>query len=132
VFAVHAATEEEDVQELVAVGLDELEKAAATVSEDEVRRAAAQLKAGLLMARESSAARSGPMARHILYRGRTLPPEELVALIEAVDAAAVREEIARMLAAGLPTLAAVGPVARVPSAEEIAVRFGAPRRVANG
>lgn len=124
-LAVHAATEEDDVAELLAVMLDELERATATVDETEVSRAAAQLKAGLLMARESSAARAGQMARHILYRGRVIAPDELVAMIDSVDAAAVRAEIETMLTGSFPTLAAVGPVARVPDAGKIAARFGA-------
>lgn len=124
-FAAHAATGEEDVDELATVMLDEIARAADDMSAEETERGKAQLKAGLLMARESSSARIGMMARQLLTRGRVLPPEELVASIEAVDAAAVRRFLGETLTRGLPTVATVGAGERVPDAERVADRFGA-------
>ena len=42
------------------------------------------MKAGLLMALESSGARAGQLARQMLHWGRPIPLDELVGKIEAV------------------------------------------------
>ena len=63
IFGVHAATGPEDVAELMPVVIDELQRAAETITEDEVNRARAQLRAGLLMTLESPASRAGQIAR---------------------------------------------------------------------
>ena len=62
-----------------------INEAAETLSEAEVARAKAQMKAGLLMALESCSARAEQLARHILAYGRPLTVEELVARIDAVS-----------------------------------------------
>ena len=129
-FAAHAATGEEDVEELATVMLDELDAAADDLDEAEVERGKTQLTAGLLMARESSSARIGMMARHILARGRFVPPEEVVALIAAVDVDRVRRFLRETLAGGLPTVATVGAGEKVPDAERVAERFGVRPRLA--
>ncbi len=76
------------------------------------------------MARESSAARIGMMARHLLVHGRVIGPDELVERIEAVDAGRVRAHLAETFSAGLPTVAVVGAGAAVPDAEAVAERLG--------
>lgn len=125
VFGIHAATGAEDVAELMPVVVDELARVAEDAGEEEIGRARAQLRAGLLMARERSSARASQMARHLLVQDRVIPPEELVDLIDAVDVAAVRKVAERMLTGEAPTLAAVGDVANVPSVDWITERMAA-------
>ncbi|MDQ0316160.1 M16 family metallopeptidase [Amorphus orientalis] len=125
VFGIHAATGPEDVAELMPVVVDELARVVDDVSDEELSRARAQLRAGLLMARERSSARAGQMARHIQTHGRVISPEELVDLIDSVDVQSVRKVAARMLGGQAPTLAAVGDVANVPSVDWISQRMGA-------
>ena len=55
-----------------------------TISEAEMARAKAQLKAGLLMGLESSCARAEQMARQMFAWGRPMPLDELVASARAV------------------------------------------------
>ncbi len=124
VFGVHAATGPEDVNELMPVIVDELDRAAEGITEKEVKRARAQLRAGLLMTLESPAARAGQLARQLLLFGRIISPDELVARIEAIEASHVRELAARIFG-GSPTLASVGPVNGMIDRERIAARFGA-------
>lgn len=124
VFGVHAATGPEDVNELMPVIVDELERATDSISDKEVKRARAQLRAGLLMTLESPAARAGQLARQLLLFGRIIPPDELVARIEAIEASHVRELAARIFS-GAPTLASVGPVNGMMGRDRIADRFGA-------
>src|SRR5581483_7061634 len=110
IFGVHAATGPDDVGKLMPVVLDELERAAEDIDEKEIQRARAQLRAGLLMTLESPASRAGQMARQLLLFGRLIPFDELVTMIDAIDARAVRDLAAGLLAGSAPTLATVGPV----------------------
>ncbi len=99
-FNIHAATGSETMNALVDVVAAEFEKAATTrPDEGEVRRAKAQLKAGLLMSLESPIARAEQMARQMLALGRLMPTAELTEKVEAVDA-----EQVRMLAERLVTM----------------------------
>ena len=55
------------------VVVDEIANATETLNEAEIARAKAQMKAGLLMALESSEARVGQLARQMLAYGRPIP-----------------------------------------------------------
>ncbi len=122
-FGIYAGTGENEAAELVPVICGELAKAAAGVSDEEVVRAKAQLKASILMSLESSGARCEQLAQQFLTHGRPLSLAEVVAKIEAVDAQAVRG-FAQRLVAGPPTLASLGPVAKLEPFERLAARFG--------
>ncbi|WP_181699296.1 M16 family metallopeptidase [Chthonobacter albigriseus] len=124
IFGVSAATGESDAQVLVETTLDEIERAIGTISEAEVARAKAQLRAGLLMTLESPAARAGQIARQILVHGREIPLDELVEKIDAVTPRLVSDYLAKMVVSASPTLAAIGPIADVPRLDAIASRFG--------
>jgi predicted Zn-dependent peptidase len=125
VFGISAATGESDAADLVETTLDEVARAIGGITEAEVARARAQMRAGLLMTLESPAARAGQIARHIMFHGRPLPLDELVDKINAVTPTMVSDFLSRMVTIGKPTLAAIGPIADVPRLEAIAARFGA-------
>jgi predicted Zn-dependent peptidase len=59
-----------DLPELMRVVVDEIGNAAETITEAEITRAKAQMKAGLLMALESSGARAEQLARQMMIYGR--------------------------------------------------------------
>ena len=88
----------------------------------EVERAAAQVRATLLMARKSTGARAEALAGQISTFGRPLSTEELLAEIAAVDTAAV-EALAREFFSGTPTLVAIGPTSEVEPLERFARRL---------
>jgi predicted Zn-dependent peptidase len=111
-FGVYAGTSQDDVAELVPVLCEEIARLADTVSDEEVARARAQLRAGVLMALESTSARCEQVAQHLLVYGRIVPIEEIVARVDAVEAADVAR-LARRIFATPPTLAAVGPLQRL-------------------
>jgi len=121
-FGVYAGTGEAEVAELVPLVCDEIVKAADTIDAEEVRRARAQLKAGILMSREGPSARCEQLAQQLLVYGRPLPMDEIVARVEAVDVAQVAA-VARRLRAGPLTLAAIGPLDRLEPYDGIAVRL---------
>ena len=122
-FGIYAGTGETDVGELIPLVCEEFLKACEGVGEDEVSRARAQLRAGILMSLESTTARCERLARDLAIFGRPLPIAEIVGRIEAVSSAAVAAA-ARRLGAGPPTMAALGPLARVEGYQTVAQRLG--------
>lgn len=125
-FGIHFATEPASVDKAAAVVLDELEATAANLTDEECERAKAQLRAGLLMSRESCASRMGTAARSAMVHGRLLSKEERLEDLARVDAAAVRNFL-EVMAAGAPTVVAIGADA-APHQARIRARFGAPIR----
>jgi len=123
VFALHAATSQEDIPELMPVILDELLKASDSISEAEVARSRAQIRAGLMMALESPAARAGQIARQILIHGRVLSLEEISEKIEAVSAEDIRRVARETFSGSTPTLSVVGPCEQLMTTTEIAERL---------
>jgi predicted Zn-dependent peptidase len=121
-FGVYAGTGEKQVVELLPVVADEIVKVADKVADEEVARARAQLKAGTLMALESTSSRCEQLAQQMIVFGRPIPTSEIVARIEAVDADAVQRVMRRLLASPL-TLAALGPIDRVDDYAAIAARL---------
>ncbi len=122
-FGVYAGTGEAEAETVVPVICDILSGLAGTVTGDELKRAKAQIKAGILMSLESTASRCGNLARDILVFDRPLPPDEVSARIDAVDRDAI-DVIARRLFGGPPTFAALGPIRRVQTFDEIVGRLG--------
>jgi predicted Zn-dependent peptidase len=102
------------------VVVGELAAATESINETELARAKAQMKAGLLMALESSSARAEQLARQILAWGRPVPLDELVARIEAVTVESTRAAGRAMLARGRPAVAALGRGGGLDSAAAIA------------
>jgi predicted Zn-dependent peptidase len=119
-FGLYAGTDAADVAELMRVVVDEINGAAETISEAEVARAKAQMKAGLLMALESSSARAEQLARQMQNWGRPIPLDELVGKIEAVTVESARAAGRALIARGRPAIAALGPGAGLESAATIA------------
>jgi predicted Zn-dependent peptidase len=119
-FGLYAGTDATDVAELMRVVVDEINAAAQTLSEAEIARAKAQMKAGLLMALESSSARAEQLARQIIAYGRPIPLDEIVAKIDAVTVESARAAGQDLIARSRPAIAALGPGSGLESAVGIA------------
>ena len=119
-FGLYAGTDAADLPELMRVVVGELTNAVETVTEAEVLRAKAQMKAGLLMALESSGARIEQLARQMFSWGRPIALPELVAKIEAVTVESARAAGRALIARGRPAIAALGPGPGLESAATIA------------
>jgi predicted Zn-dependent peptidase len=119
-FGLYAGTDAADVPELMRVVVGEINAAAESINEAEVARAKAQMKAGLLMALESSTARAEQLARQIFNWGRPVPLVELVGKIDAVTVESARAAGRALIARGRPAIAALGPGPGLESAATIA------------
>ncbi len=122
IFGIHAGTGESEAAKVLPLVCNEIRKTADMVGADEIRRARAQLKSGILMSLESTSSRCEQLARQMMVFGRPLPVEEVVGHIEEVTAATIHAATERLFA-GPPTLAALGPIGSVESLEEIKARL---------
>ena len=123
-LGVYAGTDASDLPELMRVVVDEIGNAAETINEREIARSKAQMKAGLLMALESSGARAEQLARQMLIYGRPIPLEEIVGKIEAVTVESARAAGRGLIGRGRPSVAVLGPGRGLESAAAIAESLG--------
>ena len=128
-LGVYAGTGEKEAGEIAAVIAGEMQAIAANLTEAEVSRARAQLKVSLLMGMERPGTRAEQIAGQLFALGRVQSAAEIVAQLDAIDAAQVKRYAARVIAdaniANGPTIAAVGPVGKLESHGKFASRFGA-------
>jgi predicted Zn-dependent peptidase len=117
-MTIYAGTSKEEIGELTALTLAELKRAAEDMTEAEVARARAQLRAGLLMGLESPSSRAERNARLLSIWGRIPDVAEAVARIDAVDTGSLKSH-ALDLTRAPAALAIYGPVAAAPGIEEI-------------
>jgi predicted Zn-dependent peptidase len=123
VFGIYCGTGPDNLSELTPVIADEILKVCDEVAAQEVARARAQLKSGLLMSLESSSSRCERLGRHMLIFNRPIPIEEMVAEIDAITAEDVVRVAARILRGSRPSLAALGPVGNLENYDRLAERF---------
>ncbi|MBT9245467.1 insulinase family protein [Gemmobacter fulvus] len=117
-ITIYAGTSAAEIADLTQLTVAELKRAAEDMTEAEVARARAQLKAGLLMGLESPSSRAERLARLLAIWGRVPDVDEAVAKIDAVTTADVRRYAAEM-AASKAALALYGPVAEAPGLADI-------------
>ena len=123
-FGIYAGTGTEQIAELIPALCDQITGLADSLRDEEVNRARAQLKSSLLMALESTGARCEQVAQHLLIFGRVMPIEEMVAKIDAIDAAQIGA-LARQIFSKPPVLAAVGPLDNLEPFDAITRRLAA-------
>ncbi len=123
VFGIYCGTGPDNLSELTPVIADEILKVCDEVAAQEVARARAQLKSGLLMSLESSSSRCERLGRHMLIFNRPIPIEEMVTKINAITVADVVRVARRILGGSRPSLAALGPVANLENYDRLAERF---------
>ena len=95
------------------------------MSEAEVARARAQMKAGMLMGLEGASSRAERMARNLAIYGRVPGLEEVSARIDAVTREAVRDYAGRLAGGAKTALALYGPVGAAPGLEALRARLAA-------
>jgi len=121
-FTVYAGTGPEDVPHLVPVLCDEIRRVGKTITAEEVKRARAQLKAGLLMSLESPSSRCSQRARQLMVHGRVMPVAEVIANVDAVDHSGIARAAERVLT-GTPTVAAMGDLDHLEDFDSIRARL---------
>lgn len=122
-LTIYAGTSGEELPELVGLTLDELKRSAEDMTDAELARARAQMKAGLLMGLESPSARAERLARLVAVWNRVPPLTETVAQIEAVTLAGLRDHAVGLVTSGQAAMALYGPVTGAPRLDEVTTRL---------
>jgi predicted Zn-dependent peptidase len=123
-ITLYGGTSSSALRPFIEIALDELKRAAEDVSEGEVERARAQMRAGLLMSLESPSARAERNARMLTVWDRVPSLEESTSRIDAVTVAQVRA-FGERLCDSEPALALLGPVRTAPSHLKLKDRLAA-------
>jgi len=126
-FGLYTGTDPADAPEMVEVIVDEMNNAVETLTEAEIARSKAQMKAGLLMGLESCSTRAEQMARHILAYGRPLTTDELVARIDAVSIESTRNAARGLLSRSRPAVVALGSGRGLDTAVSLAEGLARPK-----
>ncbi len=122
---IYAGTSAEQIGELAEITIDEMKRAARDMSPEEVARARAQMKAGLLMGLESPSGRAERLARMVQIWDRVPPLEETIARIDAVTTGDVREFAEDVTGSAPAALALYGPIEAAPTLAELQERRAA-------
>jgi predicted Zn-dependent peptidase len=124
VLGVFAGCAASDAEELAQVTAREIEGLVRGPTPAELARAKAQLKASLYMSRESVASRAELAGAQVMMFGRILPPAELAAEIETVQAADIARLAEQILGARRSAVAVLGPRAALPAARAFQREIG--------
>jgi predicted Zn-dependent peptidase len=122
---IYAGTSGAELGHLAELTVDEMKRAADGLTAEELERARAQMKAGLLMGLESPSARAERMARMVQIWGAVPPIEQTVARIEAVTLAKLRDFAGLQATEAPAALALYGPVNAAPRLAELQARRAA-------
>ena len=107
-FGIYAGTGPTQIGELLPTIRDVLQDFPGSVNASEINRSKAQLKAGTLMALESTSARCEKLAQQMMIFGRPISAQETIEKVNAVTRDDI-EGAASQLVKNTPTFAALGP-----------------------
>lgn len=124
-MTVYAGTSGGQLAELAGITIDEMKRAADDMSDAEVERARAQMKAGMLMGLESPSNRAERLARLVQIWDKVPSLERTVERIDAVTTKDVRALAETMAVTAPAALALYGPVADAPALERLQERRAA-------
>jgi predicted Zn-dependent peptidase len=121
-MTIYAGTSAEQIGDLAGLTMDEMKRAASDMTPEEVARARAQMKAGMLMGLESPSARCERLARMMSIWDRIPHLDEAVERIDAVTTGDVKD-FAENLVTARSAMALYGPVEQAPHLEQLKARL---------
>ena len=124
-MTIYAGTSATEIEQLATITVDELRRAADDMSDAEVERARAQMKAGLLMGLESPSNRAERLARLMSIWGRIPSVAETIEQVDAVTTTGVRDFAARTATQSGAALALYGPAQSAPDLATLKQRLAA-------
>jgi predicted Zn-dependent peptidase len=122
---IYAGTSAEQIGELATITIDEMKRAADDMTAEEVARARAQMKAGMLMGLESPTNRAERLARLVQIWGKVPSLEDTISRIDAVTTGDVREFAEFIVGEAPAALALYGPIENAPYWAELQERRAA-------
>ncbi len=122
-LGVYAGTGENQVKELIPSIIDEFHKMSFEISEEDVARAKAQLKASTIMSLENSSHRCESLARQLIIYDRPVTHREIIEKIESITRSQVIQFAKSILNNNHPVLSVLGPISRIENFEKIIERL---------
>lgn len=122
-LTIYAGTSGDQLGELATLTMDEMKRAADDMSAEEVARARAQMKAGMLMGLESPSNRAERLARMVAIWGEVPTIEETIERIDAVTTGDVRGFGASLVSQSGAAMALYGPIEDAPALEALKARL---------
>lgn len=124
-MTIYAGTSGDEVGALAELTLDEIKRATDTMTQAELDRARAQMKAGLLMGLESPSSRAERMARMTQVWNRVPSSDEVIARIDAVSLDDLRLMATQMISTAPMAMALYGPIDKAPDWDALKARRAA-------
>jgi len=121
-FGIYAGTGNTQIEELIPVLCYELKNSPNSISEKEINRGKAQLKASLMMGRESAFRRCESAARQLLVFNKVIDPIDTIKQIDAVSKDTV-QKIAKKIVSGAMTISSIGPIKKLETLDKIQKRL---------
>jgi predicted Zn-dependent peptidase len=121
---IYAATSEEKAGEMIKVICEEMIKLPRGIDALELQRAKNQMKANLLMSRESSASIAEWIGRHLLQYGRYKAAEEITTLIDNITPEDILRVSRDVLKNKHITLTTLGKQKDIPTYQELQATLG--------
>ncbi len=122
-MTIYAGTSAEEIGALATITIDELKRAADDMTEAEIDRARAQMKAGLLMGLESPSNRAERLARLMSIWGRIPEVAETIAQIDGVTKSGVQDFAQTTATNSGAAMALYGPASKAPTLEALKDRL---------
>ena len=119
VFGIYAGTAAEDVDEMLTVSARALCAMRDDLTDDEIERGKAQIRAGILMGQESVSGMTESLARQLLLFGKVRSVEEVARSVADLTKDDVVRMIARLTENALPALSVIGPSDAVMSNDDL-------------
>ena len=121
-MTIYSGTSSDDISGLANITVDEIKRSAADITDEEVARSRAQMKAGMLMGLEGASSRCERLARTILIFNRVPDLDEIISKIDAVSASHVKN-FAQSLCESSIAYALYGPVEGAPDVNDLEKRL---------
>ncbi|NBR34456.1 MAG: insulinase family protein [Rhodobacteraceae bacterium] len=116
---IYAGTAGDQIAGLSRLTIDEFKRAADDMTQAEVDRARAQMKAGMLMGLESASNRAERLARMVQVWGYVPDLSEAVEKIDAVDLTSVKAYAEQVATTAKMASAIYGPISSAPTLDEL-------------
>lgn len=109
-FGIYAGTDPQSAFEVIDLSITEMEKCADHVTMQEVERAKAQIRSGLMMGLESPAGRSEALVKQQFIFNKFITPKEMLEKVADVTPDHIRSFAARLLRSGKASCCMLGAV----------------------
>lgn len=124
-MTLYAGTSADQIGNLAELTIDEMKRAVGSLTETEVARARAQMKASLLMGLESPSSRAERLVHMLHSKNRIIGLDEVVEHIDNVTVEKVNAFAEQMASDAATAMAIYGPGAKAPTLDELRARLAA-------